>query len=66
MTDTWPHAKHIAKGIVSDWMHLEADERKMDILVKYIEEELDKAFTRGMRYGASDLAASLRARNPDQ
>jgi hypothetical protein len=44
----WPHAKDIAKAIVGDWMHLEADERRMDTLVKAIEVELIKAFGNGI------------------
>jgi hypothetical protein len=51
MTDAWPHAKQIAEAIVSDWMHLEADERRMDALVQAIEIELDRALANGMRIG---------------
>jgi hypothetical protein len=43
------NAKLVAKAIVSDWMHLEADERKMDVLVKLIEVELERAFANGMK-----------------
>jgi hypothetical protein len=53
---TMSEAKRIAESIVREWMLLDPTERKMDALVKAIEDELVSARVHGIRIGAATIA----------